>query len=163
MTSKTLTVASEPKQRWQHHTVIQSSSLSPPSQRMVAVQASIDGGEPWHDILPVVAIESRIERCYSRQVPAGRDEITPAPTHRELTASGWHLVDRQRVIEPLILDPYSGEIAPLSSDHWQASNSTDPRLAVCTWPPEDDEQRLADLVQRLTEDIRRRLKAKVPA
>jgi hypothetical protein len=120
-------------------------ALCPPAVRMVFVSAWSDGAESGHQLDQVVALQSVIRRCYARRYTGHRPSSDG--TERDLVRQGWQLCSQVAMDHALILD--NGGALSTCEDSLVGFINTVGELACCPWPPEEDEDRLKDVIAGL--------------
>lgn len=156
---------------WRHRT--SHPSLVVPAIRMVYVWATairkerlpqqdqrdatqeVEGIVYEHTIYPVVAIVSYIKTTYDRLVTEDEDYDQELPTtHEEAMAQGWKYQGESLEIAPVVqgIDCWRGELVCVDGSE-KGSRSLDPmqegvELVLCTWPPEEDAERLRPIISR---------------
>jgi hypothetical protein len=131
----------------------------PPQRRLVVVQAWCDsehdqpreGGHHFHEVLYVQAV---VFRSYERSRKANEPCARPrSPLTVDLLRDGWHYEafwENTVCYSPIIMgsDGYLGTASEIMEyDLFGAW-----RLVACPWPPEQDEQALAPVVQELVRE-----------
>lgn len=126
-----------------------SAALCAPAVRLVLLIASSGGGGERAEAHPVVALQTTVRRRYHA---AGHRRPPQGAAARQMAAAGWALDGQFAVTEPLVLD-CEGDMVTLEQlvdlEGVQAH-----RLVAATWPPEQDGERLAPLLDRVLEDAR---------
>lgn len=141
------------KRRWANDNRSLAVALVQPGVRMVIVQVWICDEQPGHDFVPVLAIESHIKRCFSKGYVGNHPRT--CDTEKELIENGWDFQGQHVDRHAIYLCP-EGFLMSTEEDDLVSSNG-DGQLAVCPWPPEQDEEKLADVVAALTEKVRKKL------
>lgn len=139
-----------------------SAGLCAPAVRMVVVEAGTGdvAGETWHNLHPVLAIESRNVTVFTRAHEPG-GYLEPA-TLEEAESEGWR---RDRGPTPEYDAIVMDEEHDISTARlvFRAIN-TAYRIVVTPWPPEEDEARLAEVIAELTaEAIKNEARSRTPA
>ncbi len=142
-----------PQQKQSAATFIDAASIGQPAVRMVVVEAwavvDSDSGEPFdgYVVHPVVGLSIVASREFVRSgyhaAPA-----TPALAAR----GGWRLVDSEVEYQPLIVDDEYDvqDVATL-----RRLTSSCFVVVACPWPSDEDDERLAEHVEKAKADARR--------
>lgn len=155
-------------QSYFRHDVITSLAMCAPPVRMVVVEAyscreNVDGPlEDYHSVLPVFAIVGTIQNGYQKQ--AAGDPLSPpiSPTHDGMIENGWEFDDnpQSKEFDLLIEDNEFGFC--LLNDESRANVDEVREVVLCAWPPEEDANRLAPVIERLRKAARYKAKKAEP-
>jgi hypothetical protein len=100
------------------------------------------------EFVPVVAIRSETVATYFR--PARTGGVVPdkpeSDDPRLLAEEGWRLQSMEISESPLVFDPHEQGNALGAVEHLFDTINGDYSIVPCTWPPEEDELRLAKAV-----------------
>jgi hypothetical protein len=147
----------KPERRIDERAIIASSpTLVQPAIRMVVIRVWPDGDSPHIEIMPVLAIESRLIDSFSMVTHQG-DSRQPRSlrTADDLEAAGFRFQSRQIQTGVLYIDPGSGDALTSSTDEFFESQiSADHRIVPCPWPPSEDEERLAPIIEEMAHGLR---------
>jgi hypothetical protein len=162
-------MANTPK--FESHTLPTALAMTTPAVRMVVVEMwgqrperfeETEGpdamgnwpDEPRHRFIPVLALVGRHVDDYSRRATGSGPPLT-APTWRGMHEKGWVYEGFELKFDALILEENYGLI--LASDAYASTANVVYDLAVCPWPADEDEDRLAPIVAELREGLRGKL------
>jgi hypothetical protein len=131
------------------HLVIRNRAMCPPACRMLVVSGWVDDDGEGQIFCPVVAVESCSVDVYS----SGSD-LPPAPNmdYQTLHENGFHYKwtnENQYVL--FVLHGYL--VSTSAPDDLELE---DYEVVTCTWPPEEDEARLAEKLKGFKERSRLR-------
>lgn len=138
-----------------HGQIVLHQQLCVPACRLAVVSIWKDQHENPEDataeIQPVVALASVLLNDYQARVPESASPPRMGATHREMLDNGWRLdwLGGTADIDPVVIDDEYGLIRlghPLLCSPWRR------RIVACTWPPEEDEQRLRAVAEGLRRD-----------
>lgn len=131
----------------------------PPAQRtlLVLVSAWEEAGKPggWDhcvEVHPVIAIETVRRHDFVRYHPKSEEwpsGTEPAmPTCQSLLDAGWGFDGSRTRRFPVFVHPEDGDL--VNTDEYEINLTIDAKeLVPCTWPAEEDESRLAPIIEKL--------------
>lgn len=125
-------------------------ALMAPTVRLVVVNAwcfgRADGpNETGHELLPVLGLSARVAASFSRaHVP---NDWRRPPTIDKAVRDGWSHEDTGATFDAIVIDPESGRIGP--ADEMLCAENEAHAVAACPWPLEEDETRLAGVIERV--------------
>jgi hypothetical protein len=143
------TTATAPERRW--HTLgvpLHSTLLAPPTRMLLARASAWREGDGWQvvsDACPVLALHSRTEDRWLKQVAPDRDPADVHPDHKALEAAGWAYGERVEQHGVLYLD---GSLLASTNDPWEGAGWS-MKIVCCTWPAEEDAARLRPVFEAL--------------
>lgn len=151
----------ERRERWLTGEHVVSSSICPTSVRTVILMAWCDHDDSdkklYRDVRPVIAIESRIVEAYRKKTSDENEAPILEGTRRDLLARGYRIFSRSVEIIPIFVDSEFG-LTYLRDDDILASNEIAKPVA-CSWPQEQDEERLGPIFANLEEQLMQRIES----
>jgi hypothetical protein len=99
-------------------------------------------------VLPVLALKSEVFRHYLKAAPAGRGgPAAMLGTEEEAAAQGWRMRNQHEVVRPVFIGSGGGLLCERVEQETGAYGTAE--FVAAPWPPEEDEQRLAPVMERL--------------
>jgi hypothetical protein len=119
-------------------------SICPPAVRTVMIEVFMaDDGRPDHYIVPVLAVESRVVETWVKK-PDPNEQAPALPADaRDAHRAGWILTGSSTVISPVVVDAVEGELGRVEREEGIYRT-----YVACTWPPSEDDEKLAPFIQR---------------
>jgi hypothetical protein len=134
------------------HVVVQRLTLSVtttvPATRLVVVTAGAEADRKttWCDVLPVVALETRVINEYSKRLPIGKVDET-APDHAGMVKLGWSYEWQVVERDILIIDDEMGLMT--AGELYENVENMTYRIVPCLWPESEDQERLLAVCEKL--------------
>lgn len=140
--------ARQRRPRYQDAELTQAVAMTVPAVRLAYVHGWAHGEESGHQVLPVVGLRTRVDQRWYR---SHRDTLDIDPSPATMRKAGWYLEGIDPRTEALVICPETGEVAPTSQIE---CTNTAGRLVACSWPPEQDPERLAPIVDQVVAEAR---------
>lgn len=140
------------------HSLTTMLAMTTPAVRMVVISVwHDDEAEPQegHTFDPVIAIVAKVNQVYYRDLePNNPLQFKVAPTDQAMIEGGWKYdwVDSGYVDYDVLIhtDEYGLiEASSVFDGEWECYETE-----VCPWPPEEDEERLSEVVASLKDRLR---------
>jgi hypothetical protein len=106
------------------------------------------------EVVPVLAMKSVLYRVYAIWADKAGDARRMFGTEDEAVKQGWQLVEQREEVRPVFAS-YVGDCPGLTdgTDLPPLTNGAT-RVVAAPWPPAEDEERLAGVVERLRKEAR---------
>jgi hypothetical protein len=148
--------------KWSRGEVVLSSSLCQPAVRLVLVEVGVDEDaellgtdqlQTWHQVLPIVALRTRIVVHISQPITEYTPErVLCAGSLREARAKGYEIDGRDEEFDAMVLN---GDGVIGTVEEWSRfCSSTICEVVACSWPVEQDQERLAPHIKQLASKFR---------
>jgi hypothetical protein len=144
----------KPKQKWIDYHVITAVQVWQPTMRLVVLHVWDDGGKPEVDHYPVLGVEATARRTYTKSFFTEAPD-PPGVRERHLLAKGWAFDPCESGVRYAPLIHIDGDIMPLHEAKLHYLSGI-VEVVVCSWPAEEDEQRLADVARQMRDRLRQR-------
>ena len=125
-------------------------ALCTPAIRTVVVRASAWRETPnsplevEHEIVPVLAMRATTSRCYGHEERDAEEYFEEAA----LLDNGWYFDHVAESVEPILADR---ELGLVGLDDTSCSNTAE-EIVACPWPEDEDEDRLAKVIERVRKE-----------
>ena len=147
--------------RYLYGSYVVSSSVCSPAIRTVRLTSHVNEEyftEAWREIIPVLAIESRLVESYSKTAKFEKEYSLGSTSREELINAGYTLYSRSVEVNAVLI---SAEYFELAAGHdGETGENGDSILVACTWPESDDKLKFEPMFLKLEGDIRDRISSR---
>lgn len=129
-------------------------AMTPPAVRTVVIEVIHLEGDKWDTVFhPVIAVQVVIEYELYIFCPEG---LFPSCTGtlKDVQNDGWRLGEKKMSTNLIFVDREYGPIA--HNDSLLECDNNIHTAASCPWPPEQDAERLQDIIEECKERVLRR-------
>lgn len=139
------------KPRVLHGRHIVSSSICTPAVRTVILRTHCDETF-FRDIIPVLAIESRLVEIYHKNTRDEKEYDMGGSTRRDLMEAGYSLTERRIQTLAVYVHSEFGLYSAEDGDHGQNGLS---QVVACPWPKEEDETNFEPIFKAMEMELDR--------